>query len=105
MGFGEAAEVPLEIPSGSAMGPVHAWFVQSSCIKTVSIFTQGAFGTGHCQSNENANPPLPGTSYIHPSRGALCGHAYVVTKKSAARIVRLFRNPVYAYSRPIGELH
>jgi len=58
---------------------------------------------GHCQSNEAANPSLPGNSYIHRSRHALCGHAYVVTKRSAARIVRLFRNPLYAYSRPIDH--
>jgi hypothetical protein len=58
---------------------------------------------GHCQSNEVANPPLPGNSYLHRSTHALCAHAYAVTKRSAARIVRLFRNPVYAYSRPIDH--
>jgi hypothetical protein len=48
-------------------------------------------------------PHLPGTSYLHPSSLPLCSHAYALTKKSAARIVRLFRNPLYAYSRPLGE--
>lgn len=42
-------------------------------------------------------------SHNLPCRNALCAHAYAVTKRSAARIVRLFRNPVYAYSRPIGK--
>jgi len=58
---------------------------------------------GHCQSDENAKEPLPGNSYLHPSSLPMCGHAYAVTKKSAARIVRLFRNPAYAYSRPVDH--
>lgn len=40
---------------------------------------------------------------MHPSSLPLCGHAYAVTKRGAARLVRLFRNPLYAYSRPVGE--
>jgi len=58
---------------------------------------------GHCQSDENSKPPVPGNSYLHPSGLPLCAHAYAVTKKSAARIVRLFRHPLYAYSRPIDH--
>jgi hypothetical protein len=58
---------------------------------------------GHCQSDENQKPTVFGTSYLHPSNLPLCMHAYAVTKKSAARLVRLFRNPVYAYSRPIDH--
>ncbi|KAJ6498565.1 hypothetical protein C8R47DRAFT_1009721 [Mycena vitilis] len=60
---------------------------------------------GHCQSNEVSKPALPGTSYLHPSTHTMCTHAYAVSKKGAARLVRMLRHPVFAYSRPIDHAY
>jgi len=60
---------------------------------------------GHCFSREYAKEPLPGTSYLYPSTSALCSHAYAVSKRSAAHLVRLLRSPLFAYSLPIDDAY
>ena len=60
---------------------------------------------GHCLGREYEKDPLPGTSYLYPSTEALCTHAYAVSKKSATRLVRFLRSPLYAYYLPIGGSH
>jgi hypothetical protein len=35
----------------------------------------------------------------------LCNHAYVISLSGAYRILRYFRSPDYAYSRPIDHLY
>lgn len=52
-------------------------------------------------SNEAAIHAVPQNPHLHPAAHVLCTHAYVVSKRSAARLIRLLRNPVFAYSRPI----
>jgi len=53
---------------------------------------------GHCQSAESGKP-LPGA---FRSQQTMCTHAYAVSKKSAAHLVRILRTPLFAYSRPMG---
>jgi len=60
---------------------------------------------GHCLSQESINPSVPGTTYLYPSGGPYCAHAYAVSKKSAAHLVRLLRAPLFAYSRPIDHAY
>jgi len=60
---------------------------------------------GHCQSDETHKPPVPGNSYLHPAQHALCTHAYAVSRLGAARLVRLLRMPLFAYSRPIDHAY
>jgi len=58
---------------------------------------------GHCQSAEFRKKPVPGTTYLYPSSFTMCSHAYAVSKKSAAHLVRLMRTPLHAYARPIDH--
>jgi len=60
---------------------------------------------GHCLSDPTRETAVTGTTYIYPSEGNYCTHAYAVSKKSAARLVRLLRNPLFAYSRPIDHAY
>jgi len=58
---------------------------------------------GHCFSSEYEKEHVWGNSYLHPSSWAMCTHGYAVSKKSAARLVRFLRSPLFAYSRPIDH--
>ncbi|QRV90908.1 glycosyltransferase family 25 protein [Ceratobasidium sp. AG-Ba] len=58
---------------------------------------------GHCQSDENAKPPVRGTPHLHPSTHVLCTHAYAVTRTGARRMIRYLRTPLFAFSRPIDH--
>ncbi|KZP09602.1 hypothetical protein FIBSPDRAFT_938406 [Athelia psychrophila] len=60
---------------------------------------------GHCQSDEVTKPALRGTSYLHRAQHTMCTHAYAVSKQGAARLVRLLRTPLFAYSRPIDHAY
>jgi len=58
---------------------------------------------GHCYSDEYKKGAVEGTMYLYKSNDPLCLHAYAVTKKSATRMVRLLRSPLYAYSKPLDH--
>ena len=120
VGFGTAPAIRLAVPPGE-MGPSMDRYVRYTLppgegAGAAAVMTDGAPPpshftlthacgrcTGHCLSDETSHKPLPGTSYLYPSNGPYCAHAYAVSKKSAAHLVRLLRTPLFAYSRPIGD--
>jgi len=60
---------------------------------------------GHCYSDEFTKGHVGGTMYLYQSDSPLCLHAYAMTKKSAARFVRLLRSPLYSYSKPLDHAY
>jgi hypothetical protein len=42
-------------------------------------------------------------TYLHPSYGPKCTHAYVVSRRGARRILLHLRHPPFAYSRAIDQ--
>jgi hypothetical protein len=68
--------------------------------------------TGHCWSDETFYPALNAhdnstaynstvVTYIHPSKGPSCTHAYALTRSGARRLLVHLRYPPFAYSRSI----
>src|SRR3984885_12698834 len=67
-------------------------------------FTHADILLGHCwSSDEWKSPSIPGASFIRPTRHTLCLHGYAVSLRGAHKILRYFRSPDYAYSRPVDH--
>jgi len=58
---------------------------------------------GHCWSEEWRGEMLPGAPMLRKSFHTLCNHAYVVSLAGATKMLRYFRSPDYAYSRPVDH--
>jgi len=68
---------------------------------------------GHCWSDETFYPALNAhdnttsingsVTYIHPSKGPACTHAYALTRSGARRVLVHLRYSPFAYSRAIDR--
>lgn len=60
---------------------------------------------GHCWSEEWRGEMLAGAPMLRRSHHTLCNHAYAVSLSGATKILRYFRSPDYAYSRPVDHAY
>jgi hypothetical protein len=51
----------------------------------------------------NMLPQMFSRTFLHPSYGPKCTHAYVVSRRGARRILLHLRHPPFAYSRAIDQ--
>lgn len=60
---------------------------------------------GHCWSEEWRGEMLPGAPMFRLTFHTLCNHAYAVSLAGATKILRYFRSPDYAFSRPVDHAY